>query len=167
MDNPAPLDTPIPTPPVVETTTPPSTPPSAPSRKPVLAIAAISAIVLAGIGAVVWINISGTPSQTPAPLATAPTSVPAPQPPALELLSPADGDLAVNKEILVKGKTAPNLSVALYTDSDQALVQSDREGNFESTILLADGLNTLMVTAYTESGEETSLSIDIVYDSGS
>jgi len=83
----------------------------------------------------------------------------------LELTSPVDGTLSVNQEILVMGKTLPNTTVMLFTETDEDSVVSDANGRFESTITLAEGINSLTVTVFGEDGTEKSQTMDLVYDS--
>lgn len=73
--------------------------------------------------------------------------------------SVVDGD-----QVVVKGKTLPNTAVVFYTDNDQNSVESDTNGQFEGTIALSSGINSLIVTAYAENGEEKSTTLDLVYD---
>ena len=80
----------------------------------------------------------------------------------LSLSSPTEGDIAVDGEIVVRGKTLPNTTVVIYTQSDETSVESDENGNFEETILLVDGENTLTVTAFSEDGQEKSMTVTVV-----
>ncbi|MBI4058586.1 hypothetical protein HY408_02360 [Candidatus Gottesmanbacteria bacterium] len=82
----------------------------------------------------------------------------------LSLDSPTQGELVLNQEILVKGKTEPRAVVLIYSDTDIISVDSDEQGNFESTILLTNGINTLTVTAYGLDGQEKSVTVDLLYD---
>ncbi len=80
----------------------------------------------------------------------------------LTLDSPKDEELSVNNEILVKGNTLPNTTVVMFNETDEVTVDSDANGNFETTIQLAEGINSLTVTAFAEDGQEKSLTVDIV-----
>lgn len=82
----------------------------------------------------------------------------------LNLESPSDGTLAVNNRILVKGTTSPNTTVVFYNDIDQSSVESDANGRFEGNLALAEGINSLVVTAFAENGEEKSVTVEIVND---
>ena len=66
--------------------------------------------------------------------------------------------------MLVKGQTLPNSTVVIYSNTDETDVESDASGNFEGTTLLATGSNSLVVTAFSDTGEEKSVSLDIVYN---
>ncbi len=105
-------------------------------------------------------DLSPLPSQTV-------TTAPAVEDLTLTLSSPDQGALAVNNEMLVKGKTLPNTVVVLFTDGDQETVESNAMGEFESTLLLEPGINTLSVTAYAQDGQEKNVTLDVVYDANS
>ena len=108
--------------------------------------------------------VKPTPAPQPIVMAPAATSTPAPQPLFLTLTSPKSGDLAVNEELLIKGQTLPNVTVVIYSDSDETDIESDASGNFEGTVLLAQGTNSLVITAFADTGEEMSLNLDITYN---
>lgn len=78
--------------------------------------------------------------------------------------SPTDGTLATNNSVTVRGKTKPNVSVVIFTDKDSVAVQSDNSGNFNGSVSLENGINSLTVTAFDDDGTELSSSMDIVYD---
>ena len=82
----------------------------------------------------------------------------------LSLENPKDGDLIASNKLTSRGKTLPNTTVALFTESDQELVESNSLGVFEGELTLQAGINSLIVTAYGEDGDEKSLELDIVYD---
>jgi len=96
------------------------------------------------------------------------TSPPAPvvttQPLTLSLESPSDGTVVLDGQVTIKGKTLPNTTVVFYTENDQNSVESSSDGQFEGTITLSSGINTLTTIAYAEDGEEKSITLDIVYD---
>lgn len=85
----------------------------------------------------------------------------------LTIESPTESTQVVDQKVVVKGKTLPGTAVAIYSETDQTSVESDTSGNFEGTINLTDGINTLTVTAFGENGEEKSVTLDVVYDSQS
>jgi hypothetical protein len=101
----------------------------------------------------------------PAPTVALPSPQVIAQPLTLTLNSPKAGELAVNNEILVTGKTLPNTTVTVFTETDEAVVESDAAGNFETTMKLTSGINSLNVSAFSDSGEEKTVSMDVVYDS--
>lgn len=150
--------------PTTETPTSQITPSTPPKLNKVLIIVLV---VLGLVSLLVSAFILLKPATTPPPPTpvTEPSSSPSSPPLTLELTSPADSELSVNREILVTGKTLPNTTVVIFTENDETSVVSDASGAFEGTIALTDGINSLIVTAYGEDGEEKSLTLDIVYDS--
>lgn len=82
----------------------------------------------------------------------------------LSLESPSNGSLSVNNKVTVKGKTLPNTTVIFYTEEDQNSVESNNQGSFEGEINLAYGISSLTVTAFSENGEEKSVTLDVVND---
>ncbi|HCS78171.1 TPA: hypothetical protein DIV55_00320 [Patescibacteria group bacterium] len=123
---------------------------------------ALGVLISLGVAAFIWFR-PFTFQQPATSVTTSPN--PVAQTLTLELTSPADGTLSVNQEILVTGKTLPNTTVMLFTETDENSVQSDAGGMFESTITLVNGINSLTVTVFGEDGTEKSQSMDLVYDS--
>jgi len=66
---------------------------------------------------------------------------------------------AVDNQVLVSGKTFANATVAVYSDTDTAIVESDSHGRFESTVSVGDTGGTVEVTAYGPAGEEMTKTI--------
>jgi hypothetical protein len=82
----------------------------------------------------------------------------------LSLESPSDGVLSVNNEVVVRGTTTPGSTVTIVTESDDAIVEPDVYGIFETTVKLLPGINSLMVTAYASDGQEQSTTLTIIHD---
>lgn len=82
----------------------------------------------------------------------------------LGLKSPYDGLILTSNILEVKGVTLPNSTVVFYTETDENSVESDENGDFAGTINLQNGINTLVVTAFSVKGEEKTLVVDVVYD---
>jgi len=84
----------------------------------------------------------------------------------LSLESPQEGSLIVDGNVSVKGETLPGAVVVFYTDEDQNSVEADANGNFQGDISLVYGINTLVVTAFSEDGQEKTVTADVVNDTG-
>ena len=63
--------------------------------------------------------------------------------PPLTLLSPPQGLTTSNNVIVIKGKTLPGVTLAINGEKLPLLTS----GNFEHTVVLSGGLNTLIVSA--------------------
>lgn len=87
-----------------------------------------------------------------------------PQPLILSLESPAEGAIATQEQITVRGQTLPAATVVFYTETDVNSLESDANGHFEGTINLTTGINSLTVTAFAANGEEKTLVLDLVFD---
>lgn len=81
----------------------------------------------------------------------------------LTLDSPNQNTKAYDDEILIRGKTLPNTTVVLFNETDEEILQSDARGNFKGTLLLSQGKNLLTVTAFSDTGEEKSLNLEVDY----
>jgi|SRR3989344_461879 len=115
-------------------------------------------LILAGLGGLGFLYYNSTyKSSTLIPSSTSQLT--------LTLNSPTEGEVIKDNKIQVKGKTNPNATVAIYTDSDMNSIEADSYGNFEGIIGLVSGINTVTVTAFAENGDEKSLALDIVNDS--
>lgn len=120
------------------------------------------------IGLIVTILLTGTillfslSSQTPPPVSLGEQPK---APLGLTLSSPVDGMVITEGEVLIEGVTSPGASVVFYTEEEQNSVDVDDNGQFEGIIKLNNpGLNTLIVTAFANTGEEKTLTMDLVYD---
>jgi hypothetical protein len=159
-------------PPPVQSTPPPSAPPVpevVAKHNPSLLIGVLVVLLLVGLGVgglFLYSRKSSTPAPAPAPIVAdaQPTAVPTVTNLPLVVTSPAEGELAVSQKISVKGKTSPNITVAIFTDSDQTSVQSSSTGDFEAMVTLQTGINSLTVTVFDDNGQEKSVSMDVVYD---
>lgn len=127
------------------------------SEKGVIAVLGVIVILaIAGALAFGYFYYKNNFSQLP----TLPTSR---IPLTLVLESPVDGTLISDNQVVVKGKTIPGTTVTFYTDTDENSVEADAVGNFEGSLGLVKGINTLTVTAFGET-DEKSVTVDIVND---
>ena len=87
------------------------------------------------------------------------TKIPTSTPFFLNIYSPSNEINAVNGEVLISGKTLPNTTVLIYSDSDEASLESDADGKFEGTLLVNETGGLIKVTAFGDNGEEKSKTI--------
>lgn len=153
------------TPQTVETPVQVSTAPKKSFLSPV-SIFIIIAVVLAAIGYAgydyyVSHNVTNEPDINIRPVVKKTVSQ---KPLFLSIISPAEGDLISGNSVVVKGKTLPNATVSVIADKDTSFLDADTAGNFEGTITLGEGINTLNITAFSDNGEEKSIDVNLVYD---
>lgn len=136
--------------------------PQSPLKKPVSSKKAWFLLLVITLGVAAILGAVFYKTRVPPP---PPTSTPQVKPAfSLNLTSPGDGEVLSDNVLTVKGKTLPSATVVFYTEEDENSIQTDAEGNFEGTITLASGLNTLNVYAFAQNGEEKSLTLDVIYD---
>ncbi|OGD94126.1 hypothetical protein A2697_03925 [Candidatus Curtissbacteria bacterium RIFCSPHIGHO2_01_FULL_41_44] len=61
-------------------------------------------------------------------------------------ITPADGSVLKSSKVLLQGKFLPDDFVLIYSNAYQAIVKTDKTGNFESEITLNMGLNLVNLT---------------------
>ena len=119
-------------------------------------------IALLGIGVSYWWVQQIT--QISAPQAVSLVPAPAVRALFLEVTNPNPDNVALGDLLTVEGQTLPNIPVVFYTETQASEAESDASGHFSGTILLDPGINSLVVTAVTEDGEEKTLALDVVLD---
>jgi len=55
-------------------------------------------------------------------------------------------------------------ALVFYTEDDENTVEADSKGNFTGSVRLAEGINTLVVTAFSDDGQEKSISLNVIND---
>ncbi|HSX40283.1 MAG TPA: hypothetical protein VLF68_01580 [Candidatus Saccharimonadales bacterium] len=72
----------------------------------------------------------------------------------LNIDNPKDEDVVSKKVVTVSGKTFPDATIAIITDTDQQVVTPTASGDFSTTVTIEDGANIIEVTAIAPTGEE-------------
>ncbi len=118
-------------------------------RKEVL-FAVIFGIVLGGI-ILFGINlannsVTNTQTATKNDIKATPTPTPNTSPKKLEIISPQNHSVVVEKTLTISGKAVPFSNVAIVTESDDLIISASEEGTFSAEINLIGGENTITVT---------------------
>lgn len=129
--------------------------------RPIIIVAVVGVIAMVGTG--VWLYLGNMVERPQIPVISTPVQKES-APLELTLDKPADGDVVVDKTLVLAGRTAPGVVVVMYTEEDQTSVESDASGNFEGSLQLENGINGVVVTAVSDSGEEKTINLDVVYD---
>ncbi|MBI3103330.1 hypothetical protein HYZ05_00145 [Candidatus Daviesbacteria bacterium] len=74
----------------------------------------------------------------------------------LDLDQPADDSLTFSPQVLLSGKTAPNLEILISTQSSDQVIKSKSDGTFSLTLNLDEGVNNISVTAFDATGDSKS-----------
>jgi len=81
------------------------------------------------------------------------------RPPSLSVVEPTEGMVTQKNSIQVTGTTEPETKITINGEN----INNDEKGNFEQTILLSPGINTLVINAYNKHGKNTSETRHIIY----
>lgn len=85
----------------------------------------------------------------------------------LTINQPANESVVSNKTLIISGKTSPDATVLLITDSDEEAFTPSSQGNFSTTITLGNGQNILTIKAILEDGEIASAQRVVTYSTES
>lgn len=127
-----------------------------PQKKSLLPRFAIIGIVLVAISIGVVLYLSNSKPQP-----TQQVAAPVKKQMFLTISSPTSTTTAVNGEILVSGSTLPETTVVIYSDVDETIIDSDMQGNFESTVIVGEG-GVVRITAFASTGEETTQTFELM-----
>jgi hypothetical protein len=81
----------------------------------------------------------------------------------LSLLAPEDGLAVTNSEITVEGTSAPNSVVAIVTEDNELMTETDSLGHFSQPVTLIRGANTLQITASDTNQLSITKTVKVVY----
>lgn len=81
----------------------------------------------------------------------------------LDLDQPMDDSLVFNQQILISGKTGPNMEVLISTQTQDLIIKSKTDGSFAQSFDLDEGVNNLKVVAFDKEGDSREESVSIYY----
>lgn len=77
--------------------------------------------------------------------------------------SPKEEDLTDRKTITVSGKTIPESTIIISTESDDQVVKPTSTGTFNATQTIDDGVNIISITSIFPDGTEKTIKRSITY----
>lgn len=83
--------------------------------------------------------------------------------PTLSLLTPADEYLSKEAKVTIKGSYVPNSQIVIISEKGEKILESDKDGVFETEISLVLGENQIEVYGFTKEGDEAKQTLTIVY----
>lgn len=83
--------------------------------------------------------------------------------PTLSLLTPADEFLSKEAKVTIKGSYVPNSQIVIISEKGEKILESDKDGVFETEISLVLGENQIEVYGFTKEGDEAKQTLTIVY----
>lgn len=81
----------------------------------------------------------------------------------LDLNHPDDESLSFQSSIIVSGTTSPLKDVLIYTDSQDFVITSKKDGSFSTTLNLDEGVNKITVAVFDTNGDSRTESRTIFY----
>lgn len=106
------------------------------------------------------LNIQYQSSSNPflsGPVTTAPKTL------RLDLDHPDDDSLTHSSSIIVSGQTAPLKEVLIYTDSQDLVITSKKDGSFSTVLNLDEGVNRIVAAVFDATGDTKSAERTIYY----
>ena len=106
------------------------------------------------------LNIQYKRSKNPflnGPVTTAPKTL------RLDLDHPDDDSLSFQSSIIVSGKTAPLKEVLIYTDSQDLVLVSKKDGSFSTILNLDEGVNRVVAVIFDDLGDTRSAERNVYY----
>lgn len=81
----------------------------------------------------------------------------------LDLDHPDDNSLTFESPILVSGKTSPLKEVLIFTDSQNLVISSKKDGSFSLSLNLDEGENKITVAVFDSAGDVRSAERTVYY----
>lgn len=93
---------------------------------------------------------------------TNPTVTPTPSQD-LIINTPENHTVTFEDQITINGKTLPNTNLAIITEDEDDLIQSDKQGLFSTTVDLTEGENKIIITAIISDENQPSKELLVIY----
>ena len=81
----------------------------------------------------------------------------------LDLDNPADDSLSFQSSVIVSGQTAPLKDVLIFTDSQDLVITSKKDGSFSTVLDLAEGVNKITAVVFDATGDSRSAERTVFY----
>ena len=85
----------------------------------------------------------------------------------LNIDTPKDESVTNNKTVTVSGKTIPDATIIISTNSDDQVIPPSSQGDFSTTATIDTGENMITLTAIAPNGEEVKKTITVTYSTES
>lgn len=126
-------------------------------------IMVIIGLLVAGVAFYIYQGTKTIKAPGTTVLTATPTPTPVTNSTYLNITSPTDESLTDKKTITVSGKTTPNATIVITTNSDQEIVEPSGQGDFSTTMTLASGANLIRITVFGSDGQTTFAQRTVTY----
>ena len=126
-------------------------------------IMVVIGLLVAGVAFYIYQGTKSVPGSKTSILVASPTPTPINTSVYLNVDSPTDESIVDNKTVTVSGKTTPDATIVIMTNSDQKVIQPSEQGDFSSTIIITGGVNLIQITALGSDGQSATVQKTITY----
>lgn len=129
-------------------------------------IAVLVGLIAAGIAFYFYQMTKIVPEQKAKPVAVAPNNTPTPTPDTSNLISvatPSDEQVFDKKVITLTGKTSPNATIVVSSDTGDDVVTPAKNGNFSLSHTISDGTSIIEIIAIFANGEEKKVTRTVTF----
>ncbi len=126
-------------------------------------IMVIIGLLVAGVAFYIYQGTKSVPTSKTSILIPSPTPTPITTSVYLNVDSPTDESVVDNKTVTVSGKTTPDATIVIITNSDQKVIVPSGVGDFSTTIIITDGTNLIRITAFGSDGQSETIQKTITY----
>lgn len=81
----------------------------------------------------------------------------------IELDHPDDMSLSFQSSVIVSGQTAPLTDVLIYTESEDLMIKSQKDGSFSTVLNLDEGVNKVAAVVFDATGDSRSAERTVYY----
>jgi len=81
----------------------------------------------------------------------------------LNITTPIDGSVTDTAKLELSGNTLKDTYITILTEKNEYIIVPSDTGNFSQEITLIKGANTIIVTVYTQDGNKTEKTLNLVY----
>nr|MBI5455882.1 hypothetical protein [Candidatus Levybacteria bacterium] len=85
----------------------------------------------------------------------------------LSINTPTNEEVVSSKTLIVSGKTIPEATVVIVTNSDQLVIKPSSQGDFSTTITLGNDQNLIRIHALSPNGEIATVEKTVTYSTSS
>ncbi|MDE2025308.1 MAG: hypothetical protein KGJ07_02340 [Patescibacteria group bacterium] len=128
-------------------------------------IAVVIGLVVAGAAFFIYQSTKVIPPYK-VPTITLQKNTPTPLPGVqLTIDQPADESVVSTRTITISGKTIPQATIVVNTDTDDEVVTPTQDGSYSLTLTIENGENAISVTAIDPTGNETTKIVTVTESS--
>jgi hypothetical protein len=81
----------------------------------------------------------------------------------LDLDHPDDNSLSFEPSIIISGKTAPLKEILVFTDTQDLVITSKKDGSFSTVLNLGEGVNSITTAVFDSDGDTKSEQRTVYY----